>query len=177
MNEYQRAAAELYPPHGVGSPEVRPYRPGVGGPEIRPYRVGAPAVEVPGRPGPPVEYSQDAWQSGGNSYFGMGLTVIPANQTVPIQRNPIRPFTPLEFRAPSTVQGLEIVQMDIQGVQFFANKQDSGMPIELFSEVSRMLGFEWITIQPDTGIAITVRNLTGAPLNFQGGFQGTQLRK
>jgi hypothetical protein len=172
MMDFNSAAAKL----GLAGTRVAPYR--VGGTSIRPYRVGAPVVDMgQGLGVQPVEYGAQQFSAGGNSYFGLGTTVVAAGAVgQSIQRNPIRPFEPLELRCPSTVIGLLIDQIVIQGIQFFANRAGQGVPIELFSEVSRLLGFEMATIQPDTGIEFIVSNPTGAPLNFSGGLRGTQVR-
>lgn len=124
----------------------------------------------------PIEYSNTEYTSGGNSYFGFGQSVIPANSRAVLQFNPIRPFEPMEMRCPSTVIGLLIEQINIQGVQFFANKAGFGVPIEMYSEVSLLKGLEAATINPDTGVEITIFNPTAGDLIFSGCFRGTQVR-
>lgn len=171
MNRFQQAARQM----GLAGTAVGPYR--VGGTTVQ-RGVGAPAILSPAGVGaPPVMYSPQEFASGGNSYMGFGTTVIPANtNNVPVQVNPIRPFTPMEMRCPSTVIGLQVDQMTIQGVQFFANRPGFGIPIEMFSEVSRLQGLEAATIQPDTGVEFFLSNPTGGDLVFSGCFRGTQVR-
>lgn len=174
--DFNQAAQKL----GLGGPQINPY--GVGGPQINPYganrglRVGAPAMEMQSNPQQPVTFQPQGYVAGGNNYMGLGQTIIPANTlSVPLNRKPIRSFQAIEMRFPSTVVGLMIDQFAIQGVQFFANAPGQGVPIELWSEVSRMLGFNAVTIQPETGCDFTISNPTGAPLVFQGCLWGTQL--
>jgi hypothetical protein len=174
MNDFDKVASNLMKQAGMR----------VGGPQIlrggKPVRVGLPARQA--QPGAgsdeAVEWTNDMYISAGDTYFGLGYTVVPANDSVEVQRNPIRPFDPFEFRCISSVQGLAIVQIDIRGTLYFANKNQpgEGMPIELFSEVSLMGGLNWETIQTDTGVSITVRNDTANPLVFAAGFRGMQLR-
>jgi len=171
MDRFTAAARQL----GFAGTQISPYR--VGGTQIRPYRVGAPAEQMPTNMAPPVQYSPQQYTAGGNSYLGFGRTTIAAGATgVSVQINPIRPFEPLELRCPSTVIGLFIDNITIQGVQFFANRPNVGVPIEVFSEVSLLKEFEAATIQPDTGIEFILSNPTANPLVFSGCFRGTQVR-
>lgn len=171
--DFQRAAAALG--LGVGGTTVKPYRPNVGGTDVRPYRVGAPAEMTQEDLEAAVLYSAQQFRDGGNSYFGFGQTIILANTAPTLIFKPFRPFTPLELRCPSTVIDLLIEQVTIQGKQFFSNNPGGGCPIECFSEVSRVKGFEFATIQPETGIQITVVNPTAGPLVFSGMFRGSQV--
>lgn len=166
-NSFAEAARRM----GLGT-SVRPYRVGT---SVR-ARVGAPALAVPQLGETPIEYAPTQYSSGGNSYFGFGQTVVPAGARSVLQFNPIRPFEPQELRCPSTVIGLLLEQINIQGVQFFANKAGFGVPIEMFSEVSRLKGLEAATINPDTGVEMTIFNPTGGDLVFSGCFRGTQVR-
>jgi hypothetical protein len=177
MNDFERVAQGYMNKAGirVGGPQI--LRGGGGG---QGARVGLPARQMPqGAALSQVDYTDGIYVAGGDTYFGLGYTVVPANDSVEVQRNPIRPFDPIEFRCISSVQGLAVVQIDIEGTLFFANKNQpgEGMPIELFSEVSLMGGVNWATIQTDTGVSITVRNDTANPLVFAGGFRGIQLRR
>lgn len=174
MNQAQvnRVANQIFRQAGVSGPNIH-------GTGTSRGRVGEPAVKVQaGVDEGEVPYSEQEYFSGGDTYFGLGRTNIPAGTVVPVKKNPIRPFKPLEFRSISAVQGLVIVQIDIRGTQFFANNGDiaDGMPIELFSEVSYMEGLLWNTIHTDTGVTISVGNPTGGDLIFAAGFQGVQLR-
>jgi hypothetical protein len=125
-----------------------------------------------------VEYSPDVYTSGGNSLFGLGQRTILAGATQQSELfRPIRPFNPMAFRMPSTVIGLLVVQIDIQGVLYFANSNDAGVPVELLSEVSTMKDLGLDTIDPASGVTITLANPTAGDLVFSGSFWGTQVRR
>lgn len=125
---------------------------------------------------PPIEYSEQEYASGGNNYLGLGITAIPALAVgFPVQINTVRPFTIMELRCPSTVIGLFLDNIDIQGITFFSNRAGQGVPIELFSEVSRLRGLDAITVQPATGLTLFVSNPTTGVLNLMGAFRGTQV--
>jgi len=166
----QNAAAALY---GVSGAQVRAYR--VGGARVAPYRTGIPAVMANPQQAP-IEYGPEQYRSGGNSFLGLGRTVIPAGSPgTTVNIRPVRPFNPLEMRFPSTVVGLMIHALDIQGVNFFANQPGLGLPIELLSEVATFKGMDLTTIQPETGITFTVGNPGATDLIFMGAFRGTQV--
>lgn len=175
MNDFRKVAGQMFANGG--------HR--VGGARILNPNVGSPAEQVPDDAGgQPVEYSAEVYRNGGNSYFGMGNVTVAAGASVTYNVEPIRPFLPLEFRVKSTVTGLMVVQVDIEGTLFFANKNEAqgqqtapGMPVELLSEVSTMSGIEWETINPSTGVSITVLNPTAGSLVFSASFQGIFLRK
>lgn len=171
--DFNQAAQKL----GLGGPTVQPYR--VGGPQIQPYGRYAPAMGAPAMAGQvaqqPVIYGPQQYQSGGNNYMGLGITPVGAGVRDTYTFKPIRSFQANEMRFPSTVVDLMVEQFTIQGVSFFASAPGQGVPIELFSEVSRMLGFDAVTIQPETGCSFTIFNPTAGTLNFKGALWGTQL--
>lgn len=157
-------------PGGVGALDVSRQQPGVGM-----YGVGLPAVQGQPQQGQ-VGYSQAAYDQGGLSWLGFGQTAIGAGATnivVPVAT--LRPFTPQLVYHPSTVIGLLINQVQLEGTNLFANTL--GIPIELWSEVSNAPQIQWPTLDTSTGIQFVVSNPTGAALNFSGGFWGTQVRR
>lgn len=173
MSDFDRVANRLFANGGsrVGGARIVP-----------PGRVGNPAHMVPAETpgGNPQEYSSEVYRNSGDSYFGLGAVNIPAGSTgTTFNVQPIRPFLPLEFRVKSTVTGLLIVQVDIEGTLFFANKSEpgNGMAVELLSEVATLGGIEWETINPSTGVSFTIANPTGTDLTFASAFQGIFLRK
>jgi hypothetical protein len=151
--------------------------------------VGAPLIVQPQMVGAPVAYEQstqgfartikaspEAYMDGGLTYLGFGSTAIAAgavNIQVPI--NTQRPFTPQHLRCPSTVFGLLINAVLLEGTNLFANQ--AGVPIELFSEVATAQQIPWPTLDTSTGLIFQVSNPTAGSLNFQGGFYGTQVRR
>lgn len=179
MYDAQRMANELLGnAGGVGAAlAVQPQM--VGAPLIvQPQMVGAPVQYDPTTQGfaKPVQVSPEAYVDGGLSYVGFGSTAVLAgavNQQVPIATQ--RPFTPQHMRCPSTVFGLLITAVLLEGTNLFANQ--AGVPIELFSEVATAPQMPWPTLDTSTGLIFQVSNPTGAALNFQGAFYGTQVRR
>ena len=161
----------------MGSADVYPrYLQGGVGASVHPRYISAPVQPVAPQQGvTPIEYSPTNYVAGDVSYFGLGVTVIGAGLTVPVQVNPTRPFMPQKFFCPSTIIGLLIVSVSIAGTNMLANT--AGVPIEIFSEVSTSPQMEWITIEPAVGILFEIRNPTAAALNFEGTLYGTQLRR
>jgi len=176
--DYEQAAGQMM---GSVGATIHPRYPGVGASFAPRYlgRVGAPVNAVdPAQlmaAQKPIDYSSTIYTAGDVSYFGLGVTAVPAGATVNIQVNPQRPFEPQRLATPSTVIGLLILSANIAGTNMFSNR--GGMPVELFSEVSTFPQIEWITIEPSTGIQLEVQNITLGALNFMGGFYGTQLRR
>lgn len=176
LSKFERAqidelAARLVGQHGAVGQRVLPRRVGV---SVAPRRVGAAAQMVQGGMNP-VDYHATQYRVGENSLFPIGQTTITAGATGQrISFTPTRPFTPMGFYCTSTVQGLLIITAGIRGTNIFAS--DNGMPIEAFSEVSTLPQFDWPTLDPSTGIDLTVANPTGGDLLLSGGFYGVQVR-
>ena len=177
MDQYQQAAAQLM--GAVGAADVQAFYPGVAGADVRAFYpgggVGNPAMQVPNTQGQPVNYAPTHYVAGDVSYFGLGRTTVPANDTLVIELRPSRPFKPQKLFLPSTVQNLLLTSADIGGTNMFAN--NGGVPVEIFSEVSTSPQIDWLTIEPAVGIAISVQNPTGGPLIFSGALYGTQVRR
>lgn len=188
MNVDELAAHLAATAGGVGAAyNVQPQQPGVGAAlnvtRMQPGHAGGmygPGVGVPASPGMvqagKVNYDQASYDAGGLSWLGFGQTSIAAgvtNQVVPITTQ--RPFTPQLVYHPSTVFGLLINQVQLEGTNLFANTL--GIPIELWSEVSNAPQIQWPTLDTATGINFVVSNPTGGALNFSGGFWGTQIRR
>ena len=180
MNSSQMAR-QLLAAHGQGvgaALNVRAQQPGVGAAlNVRRMQpgVGVPAQAQAFHPGA-VDYDQAAYPEGGLTWLGFGVTVVPAaavNQVVPITTQ--RPFTPQLLYLPSTVIGLIVTQVQLEGTNLFANTL--GIPVELMSEVSNAPQIQWPTLDTSTGIQFLVSNPTGGNLNFEGGFWGTQVRR
>ena len=176
MDEFEAAARGLLG-GGVGGAQVQPYFPGVGGAQVQPYYpgVGAPAVmaQAPQRP---IQYSPEQYNNGEVSYLGFGVTSVPAGSAgLEIEINTKRPFNPQQFRIPSTVVGLLINEVNIEGTNLLANA--AGVPVELFSEVSTTPPIDWFTINPATGATLVVANPTGSAIDFKGALWGVALRK
>lgn len=163
----------------VGDPNIMPWTPAVGDPNIRPNYIGAPIEQVPmnaPNPNGPVQYSETAYVSGDVTWFGFGITSIPANSVgTVVSIKPLRPITPQKIFAPSTNQGLLLAQASVGGTNIFANQ--AGVPIELFSEVSTAPQIRWPTIDTAVGIDFTLINPTGAAIPFTGAMYGTALRR
>lgn len=177
MDPYQAAAAEML---GVSGADVQPHY--VGGADVSPRymprgSVGAPALAVPSvNQGQVVNYSGVQYVAGDVSYFGLGRTAIPANDRVVIPAiRPTRPFKPQKLFIPSTIQDLLLENADIGGTNMFADQ--SGVPVEIFSEVSTSPQLDWLTIEPAVGIILTVSNPTAVDAVFSGALYGTQVRR
>lgn len=182
MNNYDArnlARSLMAPQGGVGNAlAVQPQM--IGAPlAVQPQYVSGPVNYVPQSPaafGRPIDVSPEAYVDGGLTYLGFGSTTIAAGATnIQVQITTDRPFTPQHLRCPSTNFGLLINQVQLEGTNLFANQQ--GVPIELFSEVATAQQMPWPTLDTSTGIAFVVSNPTGAPIAFQGGFYGTQVRR
>jgi hypothetical protein len=179
MNEYERAAAQMM--GSVGDVDVMPRMirsgVGVGGAMIEPRYIGAPAQAVPQAQfqQSPVPYAPTHYASADVSWFGFGITAVPAGGTATVVLRPKRPFKPQKLFLPSTIIGLLITSADIGGTNMFAN--DAGIPIELFSEVSTSPQLDWITVEPAVGIEFIIQNPTVGALNFSGSLYGTQVRR
>lgn len=157
----------------VGAPmQVHPQY--VGGLAVRPENVGAPVQAVPGLNESPVQYSPQAYVGGNLSFFGFGITPIGAGATVEVEVKPVRPIHPQKLFCPSTVVGLLINSLSIGGTNMFAGV--TGVPIEIFSEVSTSKPLDLITLTPAVGLVFTVFNPTAVVLNFTGGIYGTSVR-
>lgn len=147
----------------------------IGGTAVQ-RRVGAPAQLVQSFVQEPVDYSEEQYSSGGNSYMGLGRFLVPAaGNVVNYTVKPNRPINPFEFRFPSTVVGIMIEGVSMLGLNFLANEIGQGMPIELFSEVARIKGFDARTINPETGITFALSTYTGVDKYFMGAIRGTQV--
>lgn len=157
----------------VGAMQVNPRYVGAA---VRPNYVGAPVSMVAqGQMGEqPVEYAPTTYVAGNLSFFGFGITSIPANDTLTIQLNPVRPIAPQKLFCPSTVVDLLIDSASIGGTNLFAGSE--GIPIEIFSEVSTSKPLNWTTITPAVGIVFAITNPTAGALNFTGGIYGTTVR-
>lgn len=160
-------AALAVQPQMVGNPLI-----------VQPQMVGAPVQYQQTTQGfaRPVEVSDQAYVDGGLTYLGFGSTPIApgaVNINVPISTQ--RPFTPQHLRCPSTVFGLLINGVLLEGTNLYANQ--AGVPIELFSEVATAQQMPWPTLDTSTGIIFVVSNPTAGALNFQGAFYGTQVRR
>lgn len=153
-------------------------------------RVGAPwsgGVSRPGVagatmtfPGGPGVITPEQTIYRGNSYFGLeSLTaadnVIPAGATRTLERKPQRSFIPLQFMAPSYIDDLLIVALNINNTNFLANGPTAGMRMSLLSEVSQAMGILWKKISVSSGITIALFNPTAADISFSGAFAGIQL--
>lgn len=165
--------------NGVGElVNVSPVYPGqrVGSPNVNPYYVGAPAVAEQASGMQSVQYSPPQYVAGDVTYLGFAATTVPAGSigtVIPVTTQ--RPFTPQKMGCPSTTIGLQITQVTISGTNLLANQ--SGIPVELFSEVSTFPQILWPTLDTATGVQFTVANPTGGDLVFSGAFYGTQVRR
>lgn len=175
----------------VGSVALNPYYGGVGNVSVQPYNpgVGAPVEEVPmGQGVRPVQYAAPAYAAGGNSYFGLGLKVIPpATDTTDIETliatrgirsynvKPIRPFNPAHLYFASTVIDMTVEQVKIQGIEVFSSEEP--VFIEAFSEVSRVPAIQWLTIQESTGVTVVNGNPTAGQQVAKGAFHGAYVRQ
>lgn len=160
---------------GVGDVAVNPRY--VGDVAVRPRYVGAPvnAVQTQGQPGTPIDYSPEQYVAGDVTWFGIGENVVPAGSPgTTFKIKPERPMTPQSFRSPSTVQRLYLKAISIAGTNIFAS--EDGVPIEFFSEVSTAPQILFPTINPSTGVALTVSNPAASDKIFSGAFYGTALR-
>ncbi len=164
---------------GVGDlVNVTPVYPGrVAGPNVNPYYVGVPAVaEAQASPNQQVMYSPPQYVAGDVTYLGFGATVIPAGSPgTPVNVTTQRPFTPQKMGCPSTTIGLLIHQINISGTNLLANS--TGIPVELFSEVSTFPQILWPTLDTATGVQFVVGNPTLGDLTYGGAFYGTQVRR
>jgi len=176
LNEYDEAARQML---GVGGADVAPRY--ISGADVDPRylvgSVGAPAVAVPQLANAhPVNYSGVNYVAGDVSYFGFGRHIIPAGGrlTLPAIR-PTRPFKPQKLFIPSTIQDLLLENADIGGTNMFADQ--SGVPVEIFSEVSTSPQIDWLTIEPAVGVILTIRNASLVDKVFTGALYGTQVRR
>jgi hypothetical protein len=146
------------------------------GASIQPRYVGAPVERVDDLEDKPVRYSPDQFVAAENTWWGLGITPIAAGAVALILPAflPDRPIVPIRFLCPSTVVGLLVLQIRISGTDLLVG--NLGTPIEFFSEVSTAPNIDWLTIQTTPGVQFTLSNPTLNPLNFVGGFYGTQLR-
>ncbi len=161
---------------GVGAAlDVQRMQPGHAGGMYGPGGVGLPAA--PGQiANPQVDYNPAAYNRGGLSWLGFGRTEVldgAVNQEIEIDTE--RPFTPQLCYNPSTVFGLLVNAITLEGTNLFSNT--AGVPIELFSEVSNAPQIQWPTLDPSTGLKFVVSNPSGGDLFFSGGFWGTQIRR
>lgn len=155
---------------GVGDVTISPKY--VGDVSIRPRYVGAPMVQVPTNGQTPVEYTQETFLAADVTWFGIGENVVPAGSPgTTFKIKPERPMSPQSFRSPSTVQRLYLKAISIAGTNIFAS--EDGVPIEFFSEVSTAPQIVYPTINPSTGVALTVSNPGATDKIFAGGFYGT----
>lgn len=160
---------------GVGDVAIRPRY--VGDVAIRPRYVGAPVAQVPGAAGgqQAVEFSPENYIAGDVTWFGIGENIVPASSPgTTFKIKPERPMTPQSFRSPSTVQRLYLKAISIAGTNIFAS--EDGVPIEFFSEVSTAPQILFPTINPSTGVALTVSNPALVDKIFSGAFYGTAMR-
>lgn len=160
---------------GVGDVSINPKY--VGDVAIRPRYVGAPVQQMQqaGQPGNPVEYSPENYIAGDVTWFGIGENVVPAGSIGSVFKiKPERPMAPQSFRSPSTVQRLYLKAISIAGTNIFAS--EDGVPIEFFSEVSTAPQILFPTINPSTGVALTVSNPGATDKIFAGAFYGTAMR-
>ena len=182
-NAQQLAQSLLGPQGGVGAPlMVQPQMIGAAlnvQPQfMRPNAIGAPVLYEQAQQsfGRPVQVSPEAYVDGGLTYLGFGATTIAAGV---VQQNVListqRPFTPQHLRLPSTVIGLLINAVLLEGTNLYANQ--AGVPIELFSEVATAPQMPWPTLDTSTGIVFVVSNPTAGDLIFSGAFYGTQVRR
>lgn len=170
----------LGPSGGVGAPlMVQPQMVGAAlnvQPQFYGRSVGAPVAYEQQLQTRAIQVSPEAYVDGGLTYLGFGSTPVPAGTVqlnIPIATQ--RPFTPQHLRLPSTVIGLLINAVLLEGTNLYANQL--GVPIELFSEVATAPQMPWPTLDTSTGIVFVVSNPTAGALNFQGAFYGTQVRR
>jgi hypothetical protein len=153
-------------PGRVGTPGLAPFYPGVG----IPVEATAQSTQQP------VRYSDPSYVAGDVTYLGFGSTSIPAGSTgTTVAVSTQRPFTPQKMGNPSTTIGLLVNQINISGTNLLSNQ--TGVPIELFSEVSTFPQINWPTLDTATGVEFVIANPTGGALAFTGAFYGTQLRR
>jgi hypothetical protein len=154
-------------PRYVGATQVSPFYPG---------RVGVPAQFDPaGAAQAGIQYSPQAYTAGDVTFFGIGRTTIPAGSTgTTFNVKPPRPCSPQMFICKSNVQNLLVLAISIAGTNILNGQ--TGVPIELFSEVSQAPQILYPSIDPSTGVDFTVSNPTGGDLVFSGAFYGTQVR-
>lgn len=179
MNSAALANAMLARASGsVGDPTIHPNY--IGDPQIHPNYIGAPIQQAPNGANGPITYSETEYVSGDVTWFGFGITAIPAAvlgvpSTLIVSIKPLRPITPQKIFAPSTNQGLLLGQASVGGTNIFANQ--AGVPIELFSEVSTAPQIRWPTIDTAVGIDFTLINPTAGIVPFTGAMYGTALRR
>ncbi len=147
-------------------------------------RAGAPVEMVQSFDEQPVQISPEKFVAADRSYFGIGynpaLTTAGGNlvaagaDRTKINFLPERPIEPMRWIMPSTITGLFINQIKINGTDLLPS--DLGVPCELFSEVSTAPDIDWITINTTPGVQFYVSNPTGEALLFTGAFAGTQAR-
>lgn len=169
MDEYE--VALLAERGGVGM-RIDPRRLGA---SIQPRYVGAPVEMAESLGETPVKISANEYMAAENTFFGIGQTTILAgavNQQVKFE--PDRPLAAIRFMMPSTVIGLLLNQVKINGTDLLPGSL--GVPCEFFSEVSTAPNIDWLTINTTPGVTFFVSNPTAGALIFQGAFYGTQAR-
>lgn len=170
---------------GVGSPSVHARWPGVGSPSIVPRylrRVGSPAVKVAaGQDEQATLYSDPEYSAGEVTYLPFRSLVaidaagVPgAKMTLEVKTK--RPFQPQDLRFPSTLEGLVLLEAQIQGTNMLANSE--GLAFELLSEVTTIGPIDWITIDPASGAQLFIENIGAEEGQIpRGTFWGTALRR
>lgn len=177
----ERVFQEIMKQAGSLGARVRPRYPGVGA-SVRPTYLrsglGAPAERVGEMADETtIQYSDNEYNSGGVTYLPLGTTIIAAG-AANVLIGPLRPyrdFAPQKFVLPSTVIGLLLNEINIEGLNLLAS--NLGMPVEAFSEVSILPQIIFPTILPATGVSFVVSNPTGNPLEFSPAFYGTDIRR
>lgn len=178
MNDAEAARALLGMGGTVGDPSIAPFYPGrVGDVSVAARYVGLPVQYDQGPPpAPPVQLGQQQYVSAEVTWFGLGSTNIAASssgQNVSVK--PLRPFTPQRQYHPSTIQDLLVLAASIGGTNIYSNM--SGVPVELFSEVSTAPQIAWPTVDTSVGIDFSVANLQAVIQPFRGALYGTAARR
>lgn len=174
----RQAANALLGLGSVGDPTVAPFFPGrVGDVSVAPRYVGLPVQFDQGQiPQQPVQLGQPNYVAAEVTWFGLGSTDIAGGGlTQVVSLKPLRPFTPQRQYHPSTIQDLLVVSASIGGTNIYSNI--SGVPVELFSEVSTAPQISWPTIDTSVGIDFGVVNLQAGVQPFRGALYGTAARR
>jgi hypothetical protein len=136
----------------------------------------------PGLQPQPVFWQPQDFKNAANSYFGLSSTtaannVIPANSSATFKLIPERPFLPLQLIFISRITGILIQQISMSNTNYMSHQNGFGMPVEVFSEPSQVMGLNWGMINTSTGVSLQLFNTNGTDQQMLAGFAGIQLQQ
>ncbi len=106
------------------------------------------------------------------TWFGLGMTPFEWGERKTIKIVPDRAFNPERLVVPASLAGYLLYQQSHGGITLFAN--ESGVPIEFFSELSTAPHVLYPSLGPDQALELDIRapHVPKAPPPFTGALYG-----